>query len=411
MSFDPSPEIRAADSASVDAFGRWRVSSPTTIFDSKQVFDNQPLFWDDQQESGGGTSSTYDQDTARTRLAVSDTTAGKRTRQTFMRFNYQSGKSQQVIMTGVLNGTSGAGITTSMGLFDDDNGIFLIDAETTIKIVLRTNVTGTAADNAVVQSNWNIDVMDGTGPSGITMDFSKTLLLVIDLEWLGVGRVRVGFVLNGRIFYAHGFTSSNALTEVYMSTPNLPLRFQIENDGTGGVARMDHICATVISEGGVQNNGILRYKSTAGAHVDATTENTLYAVVGMRLKASDVGATVDVINVSIVEHQGAKEFEWVLVFNATVAGSPTYSNETNSAVQTFLGATANTVTGGTIITGGFTSSGRFGGTSGGGAIQNALRLGVGINGTTLDTIVLAGRPVAGTSGLDFEGSITWRELS
>lgn len=411
MSFDPSPEIRSADSASIDAFGRWRVSSPTTIFDSKQIFDNQPLFWDDQQESGGGTSSTYDQDTARTRLAVSDTTAGKRTRQTFMRFNYQSGKSQQIIMTGILNGSSGAGITTSMGLFDDNNGIFLIDDEATVKIVRRTNVTGTPADNAVAQASWNIDVFDGSGPSGKMLDFAKTLLLVIDLEWLGTGRVRIGFVIAGKILYAHEFLNANILTEVYMSTPNLPLRYQIENDGTGGVAQMDHICCTVISEGGIQDNGILRYKSTGGAHVDATNENVLYAVVGMRLKATHVGATVDVVNVSIVEHQGAKEFEWVLVFNGTVAGGPTYGNETNSAVQTFLGATANTVTGGTIIAGGFTSSGRFGGTSGGGAVQNALRLGVGINGTSLDTIVLAGRPVAGTSGLDFEGSITWRELS
>ena len=93
MSLDILSKSTGAGPAS-DAFGRLRTSEPYTIFDSKQIFDNQPLFWDDQEESGSGTTSVHDADAARTRIGVANTTAGKRTRQTFMRFNYQPGKSQ-----------------------------------------------------------------------------------------------------------------------------------------------------------------------------------------------------------------------------------------------------------------------------------------------------------------------------
>ena len=122
------PQIDEASyyKAGADAFGRQRISNPEAIFNSKQIFDNQPLYWDDIQESGTGTSSTYSSNRASSVLAVSATTAGKRTRQTFMRFNYQPSKSQLIFITGILKKSGGgSGITTRMGLFDNDNGLFL----------------------------------------------------------------------------------------------------------------------------------------------------------------------------------------------------------------------------------------------------------------------------------------------
>ena len=91
----------------IDAFGRQRVSNPEMIFNSKQLFDNQPLYWNDIEESGSGTSSTYSALTASSVLAVTANTAGKRTRQTYMRFNYQPSKSQLVYITGVLKKSGG----------------------------------------------------------------------------------------------------------------------------------------------------------------------------------------------------------------------------------------------------------------------------------------------------------------
>lgn len=406
--------VRIADGANIDAFNRLRVSNPENLFDSKQIFDNQPLFWDESLETGEDITSAHSVNTASTVITSSDTTAGKFTRQTFMRFNYQPGKSQLLSMTGILDRSGGGtGVQRRIGLFDDDNGLFFEDDEGTIKVVRRTNVTGSAVDNKVSQSSWNIDKMDGTGVSGITVDWTKLQIFCVDFEWLGVGRVRIGLIIAGVIFYVHEFLNANILDKVYMSTPNLPLRYQMITTGSSPVSTMECNCSTIMSEGGTTDLGVLRYKSTAGAHIDAATQNTIYAIVGIRLKTTHVGATIKIINMSLTEHQGSKFYEWMLILNPSVTGTFAYGNETNSAIQTALGdpgVGVTTVTGGTIITGGYASSAQKGGAEIIQDIENAVRLGANIAGT-VDTMVLCARPVGGATNLDIEGSLTWRELS
>lgn len=400
----------AKDSGSIDAFGRWRVSNPETIFDSKQIFDNQPLFWDDSEVSGSGTTSTHSTDEARTRLGVSATTAGKRVRQTFMRFNYQPGKSAQVIMTAVISSASNSGIKAAVGQFDDNNGLFFKLDEGTLKVVRRTSATGSVVDNEVTQANFNLDTMDGNGESGVTIDPAKTQILFIDYEWLGVGRVRMGFVIDGIPIYCHEFNNANSLSTVYMSTPNLPLRYEIENDGTGAATTMDHICATVISEGGAQELGVLRSDGTHEAEVDANVSGTFYALIGIRLKSAALGATVLLEKMTSVLDTNDIAY-WELRLNPTVAGTFTYSDQTNSVVQTAIGNTStnpspNTVTGGAIIDSGYISSqGREANIP----LSNAIRLGSAIDGTR-DEIVLCATPFTGDANLDIGGGITWREL-
>ncbi len=398
--------IVALDSFSIDAFGRWRVANPLTIFDSKQIFDNAPLFWDDAEETGGSTGSTYSADGSCTTLDVSDGVAGKRTRQTFMRFNYQPGKSQEIFMTGILDRTGGGtGITQALGYFDDNNGLFFLNDEGTKKIAIRTNTSGSVVDNKVAQTDWNLDSLDGEGPSLVNIDWSKTQIFVMDFEWLGVGRVRFGIVIEGIILYFHESDNGNVITLPYMQTPNLPLRYQIENDGTGGDATLAHMCTTVISEGGAEDNGILRYKSTEGVHVDADVANTVYALVGIRLKSTHLDAAIKLTDFSILAETN-DDFEWILLFNPTVAGTFTFGNETNSAIQSARGATENTVTGGFGMDGGFAAATKDG-ISAGRGLNNSLLLGAKIDGTP-DEIVLAVRPLSATA--DIQGSLTWREL-
>ncbi len=387
----------------LDAFGRNRSSDPETLFDSKQIFDNQPLFWDDAEESGSGTTSTYSNNEASTKLGVALNTAGKRTRQTFMRFNYQPGKSQLVLMTGVLTSGATSGVTSSMGMFDDQNGLFLKMDGTTAKFVKRSYVTGSAVDTEVAQSAWSEDPMDGTGPSGITLDFTKTQILLFDFEWLGVGTVRMGFDIDGIIYIAHLFHNANTSDTVYMSTPNLPLRYQIENDGTGAATTMDHICSTVESEGGSQDLGVIRYKSTDGTHLNANTADTHYAVIGIRLKTTALDSVIKLISQSVISETN-DDFEWTLRLNPTVAGTFEFADETDSTVQTGVGATANTVTGGAILTGALGKDSQPVSAQ----VSNAVRLGAAIDGTR-DEIYLCVRPL--TSNADIEASLTWRELS
>jgi len=407
MSLLRNINIKAQDSFSVDAFGRWRVSNPTTIFDSKQLFDNLPLFYDDREVSGSGTTSVHSVNLARSRLSVAINTAGVRIRQTFMRFNYQPGKSQLVKLTGILNAVGGgAGIIQRIGYFDDDNGLFFENNVGTINVVRRTKTSGSAVDNVVAQSAWNLDKMDGTGKSKVTLDFTKGQLFFIDFEWLAIGRARLGFIVNGIPIYCHQFLTANVLDVAYMSTPNLPVRYEIRNDGTGAASSLDHICSTVISEGGLQDTGVLRHASTGGTHVDANTADIVYAVVGIRLKAAQVACTVNLESFSMLV-ETADDFEWLILFNPTVAGTFAYLDKTNSCVQEAFGATANTVTNGFAVNGGFVSAtGASSGGAAGAELNDALRLGAAIDGT-VDEIVLCVRPLSASA--DIQGSLSWRE--
>lgn len=384
-----------------DAFGRLRISQPQTIFDSKQLFDNQPLFWDDAEVSGGGTSSSYSSARASTIIGVSASTAGRRLRQTFRRFNYQPGKSQLILLTGVI-GSGGSGITSRIGYGDDDNGLFFEVVNGTAYVNSRSSVSGSPVDDYIAQSQWNLDPLDGRGPSGYTLDLDKANIFFIDFEWLGVGLVRMGFVIDGQWVYAHQFKNANNLSSVYMSTPNLPLRYEIENDGSGEAATLEHICSSVASEGGTERLGVQRWLSTAGTHLNADAADTVYAAIGLRLKSSHLGATVLLEQVSAIA-ETADDFEWLVVFNPTVAGTFTYSDVANSALQTAVGVTANTVTGGTYVAGGWGASGQAETLE----LSNSLLLGSAIDGTP-DEVVLCIRPLS--INLDIQAGVLVREL-
>lgn len=400
-------------SAAADAFGRQRMSQAQTLFDSKLIHDAAPQFWDDQEVSGSGTTSTYNSNQASVTMAVSGTTIGKRVRQTYQRFNYQPGKSQLVIMTGVLGSVS-SGIDAKVGWLTDDNGLFFYRDSSTIGVCIRSNATGSPVDNPVPQSGWTWDTLDGSGdennPSGIQLDPDKVMIYFWDVEWLGVGSVRFGVFIDGVPHYVHQFDHANNITTVYMSTPNLPLRWEIENDGTGAADELVQICSTVISEGSTQATGQIRYKSTEGTHMVAGTENTLYALMGARLKSDRLDGIVEFLSHTIDIQSTGDAIEWQLLLNPTVAGTFNYSAETNSVLEIAIGAAANSVTGGTAILGGYFRSG--GGNSGQGAnavgLNNAIRLGAAIDGTP-DEFVLCARPIDASTNVSIETGITWRE--
>lgn len=157
----PAPEFPAG---ALDPFARLRVAGPVTIFDSKQLFDNKPLQWDDAQTSGAGTSSAWSAARASSLMGVSAGTAGVRVRQTMRRFNYQPGKGQLVLMTFAM-GAAAAGITRRVGQFDANNGLFLEQISTGPGFVVRSSVSGAPVDFRVDQANWNLDRLDGSGPS------------------------------------------------------------------------------------------------------------------------------------------------------------------------------------------------------------------------------------------------------
>jgi hypothetical protein len=329
----------------LDAFARLRVSNPQTIFDSKQISDNQPLFWDDQQVSGSGTSSVYDTNQASTTISVSNLTAGVRKRQTFRHFNYQSGKSQLIIMTAIM-GSAGSGITKRIGQFNSKNGLFFSYSNSIPYVNVRTYTSGSAVTTSIAQSAWNIDKLDGTGASGITLDFTKTLIYFFDYEWLGVGTIRYGFFVDGIPYYCHAINNSNINTLVYMSTPNLPLSYEVENDGTGGASSLVHICSTVITEGGRTDVGYPRSLNRGANTLITNNDTNIYPLIALRLKSNYLGALLRILSFNI-ECTSAATYAYYIIVNPTVTGTAfSWNSLTNSSVEYAYPTNATTISGG-----------------------------------------------------------------
>ena len=372
--------VSVLDSLNFDAFARLRMSEPQTIFDSKQIADNQPLFFDDQQTSGSGTSSTYNTNQSSTSLAVSNLTAGTRVRQTFRSFNYQPGKSFLWIRTAII-GTFGTGITKRLGYFQQNNGLFFHFNNGIASVGVRSFTSGVAVDTVVAQSSWNVDKLDGTGSSGITLDFTKTLIFFCDFEWLGVGSVRFGFFIGGVPIYCHKIHNSNINTVVYMSTPNLPLRTEIINDGTGAASSITDICSTVIVEGGRQQTGVQLSLNRDNNTLTTLNNLNIYPLIGIRLKSTHLGAFINLVD-TFLSCGSAATYSWYLILSPTVVGAaPTWLNLTNSSVEYCYPTNATTLTGGTIISTGIgtdTTQNQRGATS---ISDNELLIGASIAGT------------------------------
>ena len=380
-----------------DAFGRLRVSNPRSLFTSKLLYDKAPLLWDEVvNDSSGFAASTHVPADACVTMSVQN--GDTITRQTKRRLNYQPGKSQFIFLTTVL-GNNVAGVTKRVGYFDENNGLFFEQDATDLKVVVRKG----ASDTAVTQTNWNIDTFDGNGPSGITLNEANAQIFFIDFEWLGVGRIRFGIVVDGKLYYCHEVLNSNNITSVYMSTPNLPLRYEISS--TSGTATLTQICSSVISEGGNPDEyiGLTRSVSNGTSHIDANSAGTSYALVGLRLKSTHLGADVLPTSLDVISLTN-DNFRWALCLNPTLASPVPFLGITDSCIERGLGSTVNTVSDlGTVLAQGYI----YQTGSSTNVIQSSLRLGSTISGTR-DELYLVATPF--TSNADICGSITWREL-
>jgi hypothetical protein len=388
----------------VDAFGRLRVSNPLTMFDSKSIMSKNSLF--DESTTAGG-SVTYTANKSTVNLNVTEAEGSKTIRQSKRVMSYQPGKSLLIFNTFVMN-TLTANLKQKVGMFDANNGIFFTADGTTLKIVRRTYTSGAAVDTEISQSSWNGDTLNGTGASGFTLDAAKSNILFIDIEWLGVGSVRVGFVINGQLITAHTFYNANSLTTVYMQTANLPIRYEIERSGTLSAATytLQQICSSCISEGGYQPEGLEQMIGTSqiNAGVNLSTANTYYNIATIRIKSGRpyaviVPAGLDVLNIS------NNDFEWGLFVNSTPSSAFSYTSFSDN-VEYDLTTVDLTATG-TRIAGGYLG-GKTNPYSIGDGFVFANQLGQTIAGVS-DTLTLGVRP--GSANGDVSGLLKWYDLT
>ena len=402
-----------------DAFGRVRSSAPASLFDAKFEYTTQPLLFTTGITGTGSVAKTANESslTLSTGGTANNAAAINQTKQYFP---YEPGKGQQIMMTGLL-GVQKTNVRQEIGYFDASNGVFFrmdgwpaattSNSVTGMCVVQRSSTSGSAVDTVIPQASWNFDPMNGTGPSGITLDFSKTQLFVIDFQWLGVGRVRFGFFVNGVLLICHQIYNANSITGPYTNTGALPCRASITNAAAGSIAStttMKQVCMTVISEGGTDNPSAYLFSASNGNTLISGI-TTRQPLISIRPKAT----FNSIVNRAYIELQDFDVYNnsapggfWELVYNGTLSGGAGVwtSADANSVVEYNVDRTA--CANGTVVASGYVS--------GGGkatATINAttrLPLALDISGANPDILTLCATDIG--SAIAALGALRWLEI-
>ena len=316
----------------LDAFGRLRVSEPYTLFDSQNRYQMNRKFF---SNIVGTANVGYISNESTVTMNV-DGTPARVIRQSKNSFAYQPGKSLTILNTFVMN-QSKSNLIQKVGYFNDLNGVFLEQSDD-LYMVLRNN----GSDFKVRKSDWNTDSLP-------QLDMTKIQIMFMDIEWLGAGTVRTGFVIDGENKYAHMFHHANRISHVYMTTAILPIRYEIQTTGTSPTSStLKQVCSTVISEGGY-NPSLPTYVNHRGV-ATLTLANTLYPMISIRLKPGFLDSLVRVKQIDLLS-TSKDSGTWYILLNPTLA-TPSWSSHPDSNLVQF-DISSTSVSGGITIESGF----------------------------------------------------------
>lgn len=401
-------KVMIADNMQIDAFGRLRVSEINQLVDIKQTHDKLPLLINEVLIGGG--ISTYNLSESSVTMSVSNNLDAV-IRQTKQRYNYQTGKSQFIKITSY-DLQPQENVIKRIGYFNsgdispyDTNldGLFFESSNGTVYLCIYRNGTQISK---VAQSDWTVDKLDGSGidnprqnRSRVDIDWTKDQIFFFDFQWLGVGRVRWGFVHDGDSIICHESLHANNIQKVYMSSPNHSLRWEIRS--TGGSGSLTHICASVETEGAINENGFPF--ELYGGSLTAASAGVDYVALAYRLKSTNLDAVIKYISSSVLGTSN-DDYRARLVLNPTIAGTPlVYNSIANTSIEFAIGSATN------IASGGFSLGGQMfrQSTSQDSVFDSALRIGSDINGTR-DIIALVITPLS--AGLNYYPIINLKEI-
>lgn len=334
-----------------DAFGRLRISQLYTVFDSQHRYQENDKWTTVTGVSG---STTYQVNQSVVDLNVTTLSGDYIYRETKRVFPYQPGKSF-LNMSSFVFASGKTNLRQRVGLFGTQNGIFFEQSGTTNYLVLRSYVSGSVNETRVAQSGWNQDTFDGNGPTARVLDPAKANIFWMDIEWLGVGDVRAGFVVDGHMEVAHIFHNDNQNTTSYMTTAVLPLRQEIENlDTTASSSTAKQICATVASEGGYEGFTRRYNIATSTTPKTLTSSGVTYPLVSIRMASGRTDSVIIPANLSIALEQTQNNkpdiIQYRVLLNATLSGT-SWQTHYNGNVQ--YDTSSTTVSGGTDVVGGY----------------------------------------------------------
>ena len=394
-----------AEPNSYDAFGRLRVANPVTLFDSANRYKVHGKF---NTYTSGTASVVFDNNTSVVNMTVGTAAGDKVYRETNRVFSYQPGKSLLILTTFTFPANQ-TNLRCRAGYFSTSNGIFTQRNGDGISFVRRSNPTGTPVDFEVHQQDWLYDKLDGNGPSGYTLDLSKSQIFWTDIEWLGVGSVRCGFVIDGKFIHCHSFHHANHIEATYMQTACLPVRYEIENVGvTASSATLKQICATVITEGGYEIAGKPHsFSMPINAPRTLAIAGEGYPVIAIRLKPNRLDAIAAPIGFSVLGITSAN-YRYRLVKSTTLTGGTWVSAGDDSNVEYNITATSATV-GEELAAGYFSTTNQSSGSVNN--VPDLFRYQLERNSFTGEALTFAIIVSSGTANNTVAASIDWQEIT
>jgi len=235
-----------------------------------------------------------------------------------------------------------AGTQQEVGLGDNTDGLFV--GFNGVEFIINRRQGG--SNNFVNQSSFNMDTLDGDGPSGMILDTSKMNVFKIQFQWLGAGNLffNIEDPVTGRFIMFHTIRYANNFIRPSLDNPTFPLRVFVDN----GATVLD-IVTKVGSMGGftegiVRDDGPINFSAVLGTAVSTT----IIPVLSIRNKTTYQTKVnkvlIKLLNIGII-NTGGKELLAQLILNGSLTDASFSSIDTNTSVME-EDSSASAITGG-----------------------------------------------------------------
>lgn len=288
------------DDGTLDAFERLRTSEQRNVFEFNFGVSTPAAFtniWESTAVGAGTaalTTQLYGCDFSTTTAATTGFWI-----QSLAHTRYRPGVGVLFRMTFSFNELV-ANVRMRLGMFTDQgtfpstagDGFYLEADGTAISVVRRYATTvATGLEERILQSAWNVDPLNGSGPSGLTIDWTKAQHFVVEYQWLGVGQLRFGFDLGGEdgVTWCHTISAANNMTGPWSRTGSLPVRAEILTTSTAAqVGRLTLVNCVVQHEGAIEERLHRYFSSNTGATLRTVgTAAGLFPLLSLRAASTN----------------------------------------------------------------------------------------------------------------------------
>jgi hypothetical protein len=394
----------------MDATARLRTSSPLTLFEHSNQYGTNPYKFDTLTSGTGSITEPSGMSSSGTVLSTGGTASGAQAvRATRSYMHYQTGKSL-FVGSSFTFGTGATGCSQRIGYYDANNGVFLQQIGTALSLVIRSSSSGSPVDTTIAQASFNIDALNGSGPSGYTWLASGSQNVRFD--FLGSTSIRCYLYINGRYWLFHQMENQGT-SQTSPVTPNLTVRAEVVNTAAASAtATLTVTNQSVLAEGSESPFYSATY--SAGNGVTTITPTARRPLCSIRANTTGpLGTTTrnfgQIIPTSANMYTAGTVFVEV-VYNPTLTGASFSAAGSESLALKDTSATA--LTGGiTIATGFFTSAGGFLTTpSGAGFADISLQFPLVYSSllNVQDTLSIVVTPIG--TGAATAGNLTWNEI-